>query len=62
MEIMLKNTSLNKKNMIYIIKQEGLYQNNVNSSLVSTYNCNMAYSTFEVYYFTKDNEKSHSPK
>ena len=49
MEIMLKNTSLNKKNMIYIIKQEGLYQNNVNFSLVSTYNCNMAYSTFEVY-------------
>ena len=49
MEIILKNTSLNKKNMIYIIKQEGLYQNNVNSSLVSTYNCNMAYSTFEVY-------------
>ena len=43
MEILLKNTTLNKKNMIYIIKQEGLYQNNVNSSLVSTCNCKMAY-------------------
>ena len=45
MEIMLKNSSLQKKNMIYIIKQEGLYQNKVNSSLVSTCNCNMAYCT-----------------
>ena len=42
MEIMLKNTSLNKKNMIYIIKQEGLYQNNVNTILVLTCNCKMA--------------------
>ena len=31
-----KNTSLHKKNMIYITKQEGLYQNKVNFSLVST--------------------------
>ena len=30
--------------MIYIIKQEGLYQNKVNSSLVSTCNCKMDYS------------------
>ena len=35
-----KNTSLHKKNMIYITKQEGLYQNKVNFSLVSTCNCN----------------------
>ena len=34
MEIMLKkNTSLHKENMIYIRKQEGLYQNKVKSSL-----------------------------
>ena len=52
MEIMLKNSSLQKKNMIYIIKQEGLYQNKVNSSLVSTCNCNMAYCTpWEEYFF-----------
>ena len=29
--------------MIYIIKQEGLYQNKVNSSLVFTCNCKMGY-------------------
>ena len=29
--------------MIYIIKQEGLYQNKVNSSLASIHNCKMAY-------------------
>ena len=29
--------------MIYITKQEGLYQNKVNSSLVSTGNCKMDY-------------------
>ena len=29
--------------MIYITKQEGLYQNKVNSSLVSTCNCKMDY-------------------
>ena len=36
--------------MIYIklnIKQEGLYQNNVNSSLISTCNCKMGYSFME---------------
>ena len=32
--------------MIYITKQEGLYQNKVNSSLVSTCNCKMDYSIF----------------
>ena len=30
--------------MIYIIKQEEVYQNKVNSSLVSTCNCKMGYS------------------
>ena len=30
--------------MIYIIKQEGLYQYKVSSSLVSTCNCKMGYS------------------
>ena len=30
--------------MIYITKQEGLYQNKVNSSLVFTGNCKMDYS------------------
>ena len=39
----LKNTSQHK-NMIYITKKEGLYQNEVNSSLVSTCNCKMDYS------------------
>ena len=29
--------------MIYIIKQEGLYQNKVNSSLVSNCHCKMGY-------------------
>ena len=32
-KLCLKNTSLHKENLIYIIKQEGLYQNKVNSSL-----------------------------
>ena len=32
--------------MIYIIKQEGLYQNKVNSSLVFTCNCKMGYLNF----------------
>ena len=35
---------MHKNDMIYIIKQEGLYQNKVNSSLVSTCNCKMDYS------------------
>ena len=41
MEIMLKNTSLLKKNMIYVITQEGLYKNKVNSSLVYLCTCKM---------------------
>ena len=35
MDIMLQNTSQQKNNKIYIRKQEGLYQNKVNSILVS---------------------------
>ena len=34
--------------MIYIIKQAGLYQNKVNSSLISNCNCKMGYSTVSV--------------
>ena len=40
-ELSLKNTSQHKNNMIYTRKQEGLYQNKVNSSLVSNCNCKM---------------------
>ena len=43
MEIMLKNTSWHKNNMIYVIKQEGLYPNKVNSILIISRNCNMDY-------------------
>ena len=43
---MLKNTSLHKDNMIYIIKLEGLYQNKVNSSVVSTFNNKIVYFPF----------------
>ena len=39
----LKNTSKHKNNLIYIIKQEGLYQNKVTLSLASIHNCKMAY-------------------
>ena len=38
-----KNTSQHKNNLIYIIKQEGLYQNKVSSSLAFTHNCKMAF-------------------
>ena len=34
--------------MIYITKQEGLYQNKVNSSLVSTCNCKMDYWLYSI--------------
>ena len=40
-KLCLKNTRYHKNNMIYIIKQEGLYQNKVNSSLVFTCNRKM---------------------
>ena len=42
-KLSLKNTSKHKNNLIYKIKQEGLYQNNVYSSLPSIHNCKMAY-------------------
>ena len=43
MEMIFKNSWLAYKNLIYIIKQEGLFQNKVNSSLVFTWNCKMGY-------------------
>ena len=43
MEIVLENTNYHKNNLIYIIKQEGLYQNKVNFRLASIHNCKMAY-------------------
>ena len=42
-KLSLKNTSQHKNSLIYIIKQEGLYQNKFNSSLASIHNCKMAY-------------------
>ena len=41
-KLFLKNTSKHKNNLIYIIKQEGLYQNKVTLSLASIHNCKMA--------------------
>ena len=38
-KLCLKKTSQHKNDMIYIIKQKGLYQNKVNASFVSTCNC-----------------------
>ena len=43
-KLSLQNTSKHKNNLIYIIKQEGLYQNKVTLSLASIHNCKMAYS------------------
>ena len=42
-KLFLKNTSKHKNNLIYIIKQEGLYQNKVTLSLASIHNSKMAY-------------------
>ena len=42
-KLSLKNTSQHKNNLIYLIKQEGLYQNKVTVSLASIHNCKMAY-------------------
>ena len=42
-KLFLKNTSKHKNNLIYIIKQEGLYQNKVTLTLASIHNCKMAY-------------------
>ena len=41
-KLFLQNTSKHKNNLIYIIKQEGLYQNKVTLSLASIHNCKMA--------------------
>ena len=43
-KLFLKNTSKHKNNLIYTIKQEGLYQNKVILSLASIHNCKTAYS------------------
>ena len=42
-KLFLKNTSKHKNNLIYIIKQEGLYQSKVTLSLAFIHNCEMAY-------------------
>ena len=42
-KLSLKNTSQHKNNLIYLIKQEGLYQNKVTVSLASIHNCKIAY-------------------
>ena len=42
-KLFLKNTSKHKNDLIYIIKQEGLYQSKVTLSLASTHNYKMAY-------------------
>ena len=53
LEIMLKECQFAKKiNLIFIIKQDGLYQNKVNSSLISTCNCKMLYLRI-LWYFSK---------
>ena len=43
-KLFLKNTSKHKINLIFIIKQEGLYQNKVTLSLASIHNCKEANS------------------
>ena len=43
-KLFLKNTIKHKNNLIYIIKQEGLYQNKVTLTLASIHNCKMANS------------------
>ena len=43
-KLSLKNTSQHKNNLIYIIKQEGLYQNKGTVSLAFIHNCKIAYS------------------
>ena len=42
-QLFLRNTSKHKNNLIFIIKQEGLYQNKVTLSLATVHNCKMAY-------------------
>ena len=42
-QLFLRNTSKHKNDLIFIIKQEGLYQNKVTLSLATVHNCKMAY-------------------
>ena len=45
-KLFLKNISKHKNKLIYMIKQEGLYQRKVTLSLASIHNCKMVcYST-----------------
>ena len=46
-KLFLKNTSKHKNNLIYIIKQESLYQNKVTLSLASIHNCKTAYTKLD---------------
>ena len=61
-KLFLKNTSLHKNNLIYIIKQEVLYQNKVTLSLASIHNCKTVYYTISrpcclsEFYLTGPNE------
>ena len=48
-KLFLKNTRKHKNNLIYIIKQEGLYQNKVTLSLASIHNSKMAYWTTKMF-------------
>ena len=47
-KVMIKKGRLLKNNMIYLIKEEGLHQNKVNCTLVSTCNCKMGYTRMEL--------------
>ena len=47
-KLFLKNNSQHKNNLIYIIKQKGLYQNKVTLSLASIHNCKIAYSSLKL--------------
>ena len=48
-KLFLKNTSKYNNKLIYMIKQEGLYQNKVTLSLASIHNCKMAYLNINSY-------------
>ena len=46
-KLFLKNTRKHKNKLIYMIKQEGLYQSKVTLSVASIHNCKMAYYAFD---------------
>ena len=50
-KLFLKNTSKHKNKLIYMIKQEGLYQSKVTLSLASIHNCKMAYCVDSLFLF-----------